>query len=48
MGEIRLYDGVIYSGGGAKLMKSEYVDALTTNDPQFNNVHGALMMIDGE
>lgn len=47
MGELRLYDAVIYSGGGANLLNSDYVNVLKTAEPQFDNARGALMIIGG-
>ena len=48
IGELRLYDGVIYSGGGANLLNSKYVDVLKTAEPQFDNARGMLTIISGE
>lgn len=45
MGELRLFDGVIFSGGGANLLKSEYINVLKTKEPQFDNAKGALLIL---
>lgn len=47
MGELRLYDGVIYTGGGANLLNSDYVNVLKTKEPQFDNARGALLILEG-
>ena len=47
MGELRLYDAVIFSGGGANLLVSEYVDVLKTKEPQFDNARGAMIICGG-
>jgi hypothetical protein len=44
---LRLYDGVIYTGGGANLLNSEYVKVLKTKAPQFDNARGALLILEG-
>ncbi|GIU42815.1 recombinase [Shewanella sairae] len=46
LGELRLFDAVIYSGGGANLLSSTYVDVLKSKEPQFDNALGALAIMD--
>lgn len=46
LGELRLFDGVIYSGGGANLLSSTYVSVLKSKKPQFDNALGALAIMD--
>ena len=44
-GEVRLFDAVIFSGGGANLFKSSFVNVLKTKEPQFDNARGALILM---
>lgn len=44
-GELKLFDAVIFSGGGANLLKSNYINALKTKEPQFDNARGAQILL---
>lgn len=44
-GELRLFDAVIFSGGGANLLNSNYIQAMKTKQPQFDNARGALLLM---
>ena len=46
LGELRLFDAVIYSGGGANLLSSSYVDVIKSDKPQFDNALGALAIME--
>ncbi|MFA0156829.1 plasmid segregation protein ParM domain-containing protein [Vibrio sp. 10N.261.46.A3] len=46
-GELKLFDAVIFSGGGANLLNSSYIQALKTKDPQLDNVKGAQILLGG-
>ena len=46
LGELRIFDGVIYSGGGANLLSSKYIDVLKTKEPQLDNAKGALDILE--
>ena len=46
MGDLHLFDGVIFSGGGANLMNADFIDVLKTSNPQFDNALGALSILE--
>lgn len=46
-GELKLFDAVIFSGGGANLFNSDYINALKTKEPQFDNARGAQILLGG-
>ncbi|PMM38665.1 ParM/StbA family protein [Vibrio lentus] len=44
-GELKLFDAVVFSGGGANLLNSQYIKALKTKEPQFDNARGAQLIM---
>ncbi|WP_299695509.1 ParM/StbA family protein [uncultured Vibrio sp.] len=47
MGDLNLFNGVVFSGGGANLLNSDFVKILKTANPQLDNALGALDIIGG-